>query len=189
MVFLLSKRILGKTIKKQINSALEIPLTYTVFKNPIGLTGLVASSNGLLRLINKLPNENFMEKYLKHLTIGKIQKNPSEFKDIIRQFSYYFDGNLQHFDYPIDLRLGTPFQQKVWKKLITIPYGETRSYKWLASSIKKPHAFRAVGNANGKNPLSIIIPCHRVVRENGELGGYTGGTNIKRFLLKLEQVN
>ena len=71
--------------------------------------------------------------------------------------------------------------------MITIPYGETRSYKWLAFSIKNPQAYRAVGNANGKNPLPIFIPCHRVIRENGELGGYTGGSNIKRFLLKLEQ--
>ena len=168
---------------------LEIPLTYTVFKNPIGLTGLVASPNGLLGLINKLPNEKFIEFFLKNLTIGKAKKNPSEFKDIINQFSYYFDGKLKYFDYPLDLQLGTQFQQKVWKKLITIPYGETRSYKWLATSIKNPHATRAVGNANGKNPLSIIIPCHRVVRENGELGGYTGGTNIKNFLLKLEQAS
>ena len=124
---------------------------------------------------------------MKNLTIGKVKNIPSRFKGLIKQFSYYFDGKLQYFDYPIDLRLGTPFQQKVWNKLITIPYGETRSYKWLASSIKQPYAFRAVGNANGNNPLSIIIPCHRVIRKNGELGGYTGGTNIKRFLLKLEQ--
>ena len=173
-------------IKNYFHSPLDIPLIYTVFKNPVGLTGLIASSKGLLRLINKLPGEIFMEKHLKYLTVGKIQKIPSEFKDLIKQFSCYFDGNLQRFDYPLDLRLGTPFQQKVWRKLITIPYGETRSYKWLASAIKNPNASRAVGNANGKNPLSIIIPCHRVVRENGELGGYTGGINIKRFLLKLE---
>jgi methylated-DNA-[protein]-cysteine S-methyltransferase len=87
------------------------------------------------------------------------------------------------------LRLGTPFQQKVWKKLTTIPYGKTRSYKWIASAINNRHASRAVGNANGRNPLPIIIPCHRVIRENGELGGYTGGINIKRFLLNLEQAN
>ena len=187
MIFLSSIILLRKMIKI-LHPPLEIPLTYTVFKSPIGLTGLIGSVNGLLRLINKLPNENSIDKHLKNLTIGKVKNIPSEFKDIIKQFSYYFDGKLQYFDYPLDLRLGTQFQQKVWKKLITIPYGETRSYKWLASSIKKPHASRAVGNANGNNPLSIIIPCHRVVRKNGELGGYTGGTNIKKFLLKLEQV-
>ena len=176
-------------IKIYSQAPLDIPINYTVFKNPIGLTGLIASSNGLLRLINKLPTEKSIEKHLVQLTHGKITKKPSEFKDLINQFSKYFDGNLKSFDFPLDLSLGTPFQQKVWKKLITIPYGKTRSYKWLASSIKNPQASRAVGNANGKNPLSIIIPCHRVVRENGELGGYTGGINIKRYLLDLEQVN
>tara|TARA_Y100001936_G_C16010595_1_gene633336 strand:+ start:233 stop:766 length:534 start_codon:yes stop_codon:yes gene_type:complete len=174
-------------IKNHIHPPLVIPLTYTVFKSPIGLIGLVASPIGLLGLINKLPNENSIDFFLKNLTIGKLNNIPSEFKGLIKQFSYYFDGRLKYFDYPLDLRLGTRFQQKVWKKLITIPYGETRSYKWLASSINSPHASRAVGNANGNNPLSIIIPCHRVIRENGELGGYTGGTNIKKFLLKLEQ--
>ena len=189
MIFLSSIILLRKMIKNHFHPPLEIPLTYTVFKSPIGLTGLIASKNGLLRLINKLPNENSIDKHVKNLTIGKVKNIPSGFNDLISQFSYYFDGKLQQFDYPLDLRLGTQFQQQVWKKLITIPYGETRSYKWLAFSIKNPHASRAVGNANGKNPLSIIIPCHRVVRENGELGGYTGGTNIKKFLLKLEQAN
>ncbi|MEK9630128.1 MAG: methylated-DNA--[protein]-cysteine S-methyltransferase [Nitrospinota bacterium] len=166
---------------------LDIPITYTVFKNPIGYTGLVASPKGLLRLVNKVTNERSLENYLSRLTSAEISKNNSGFKDLIKQFSRYFEGKLKHFEYPLDFQLGTPFQQKVWKKLITIPYGTTRSYKWLASAIKNPNATRAVGNANGKNPLSIIIPCHRVIRESGNLGGYTGGLNIKRFLLKLEQ--
>lgn len=176
-------------IKNYSHAPLDIPLSYSVFTTPIGLTGLVASSKGLLRLINKLPSERSIEKHLLSLTHGKITKNPSEFKDLIKQFSSYFAGNLKNFEFPLDLRLGTPFQQRVWKRLTTIPYGKTRSYKWLASAIKNPQACRAVGNANGKNPLSIIIPCHRVVRENGGLGGYTGGTNIKRYLLQLEQKN
>ena len=168
---------------------LEIPVSYTVFKNPIGLTGLIASSTGLLRIIYKLSNENSMENYLAQSTHGKSTKSPSEFKELIKQFLKYFKGNLKRFDFPLDLSLGTPFQQKVWKKLTTIPYGKTRSYKWIASAINNRHASRAVGNANGRNPLPIIIPCHRVIRENGELGGYTGGINIKRFLLNLEQAN
>ena len=86
-------------INDHIHPPLEIPLTYTIFKSPIGLTGLVASQNGLLRLINNLPNEKSIEKYLKNLTIGKVENIPSLFKDLIRQFSYYFDGKLQHFDY------------------------------------------------------------------------------------------
>lgn len=174
-------------IKSYSQTPLDIPLSYTVFKNPIGLSGLVTSSEGLIRFISKLSDEGSIEKHLPLLTNGVISKNPSHFKDLIKQFSLYFDGKLKKFDHPLDLRLGTPFQQKVWKKLLTIPYGKTRSYKWLAQAIKNPQASRAVGNANGKNPLSIIIPCHRVVKEDGELGGYTGGINVKRFLLSLEK--
>jgi O-6-methylguanine DNA methyltransferase len=174
-------------IKKYSHTPLDIPISYTVFQNPVGLTGLVSSSEGLIRLINNLTDEKSIEKHLTQLTNGDISKKPSHFKDLTKQFSLYFDGKLKSFDYPLDLRLGTPFQQKVWKKLLTIPYGKTHSYKWLAQAIKNPQASRAVGNANGKNPLSIIIPCHRVVKGNGEMGGYTGGVSIKRFLLKLEQ--
>ena len=170
-------------------SPLEIPVSYTVFKTPIGLTGLIASSTGLLRVIYKLSNEDSMESYLLQSTHGKITKSSSEFKELIKQFLKYFKGDLKRFDVPLDLSLGSPFQQKVWKKLATIPYGKTRSYKWIASAIHNPKASRAVGNANGKNPLAIIIPCHRVIRENGELGGYTGGISIKRFLLNLEKGN
>ena len=176
-------------IKNYRYSPLEIPVSYTVFKNSIGLTGLIASSTGLLRIIYKLPNEDSMENYLAQSTHGKATKSHSEFKELIKQFLKYFKGTQKDFDFPLDLRLGTPFQQKVWKKLTTIPYGKTRSYKWIASSINNPQASRAVGNANGRNPLAILIPCHRVIRENGELGGYTGGISIKRFLLNLEQGN
>ena len=101
-------------IKNHFDPPLEIPLTYTVFKSPIGLTGLIASPKGLLRLINKLPNENSIDKHLKKLTKGKVKNIPSGFNDLISQFSYYFAGKLQQFDYPLDLRLGTQFQQQVW---------------------------------------------------------------------------
>tara|TARA_B100000686_G_C16787396_1_gene976170 strand:- start:1235 stop:1768 length:534 start_codon:yes stop_codon:yes gene_type:complete len=176
-------------IKDNLSKSLNIPVSYTIFSNPIGFTGLVAGSNGLLRIINTTKSESFIEKRLALLTNVEIVKRPSEFKDLVKQFSLYFKGTLKVFDFPLDLSLGTPFQQKVWKKLLTIPYGKTRSYKWLASNIKNPQAYRAVGNANGNNPLPIIIPCHRVIRKNGDLGGYTGGLGIKRFLLNLEQVN
>jgi O-6-methylguanine DNA methyltransferase len=174
-------------IKIYSSTPLHIPISYTVFQNPTGLIGLASSSEGLIRIINKLADEKSIEKHLTQLTNGKISKKNLHFKDLIKQFSLYFDGKLKRFDHPLDLRLGTAFQQKVWEKLLTIPYGKTRSYKWLAQAIKNPQASRAVGNANGKNPLSIIIPCHRVVKGNGELGGYTGGVSIKQYLLKLEK--
>jgi len=176
-------------IKVYSNTPLNKPLRYTIFSNPIGLTGLVATSNGLLLIINNIKNESSIEQHLTLLTNAKIVKQPSDFACLVKQFLLYFKGTLKIFDFPLDLRLGTPFQQKVWKKLLTIPYGKTRSYKWLASKIKNPQASRAVGNANGMNPLPIIIPCHRIIKENGDLGGYTGGVNIKRFLINLEKIN
>lgn len=103
------------------------------------------------------------------------------------QLDLYHTGKLQQFDIPLDLSLGTPFQQSVWRALQQIPYGETISYAQLAQNIDKPTAYRAVANANGKNPFSIIIPCHRVVASDGTLGGYTGGLDKKLLLLEIEK--
>ena len=164
-------------------------VSYTVFKNPIGLTGLAATKKGLIRLANKVPSEKaFGNMLVKNLGF-QIENNPGNFKNLIEQFQAYFKGELKSFKFPLDLRLGTLFQQRVWKNLLTIPYGDTRSYKWMAKSIKNPDSARAVGNANGQNPLPIIVPCHRVVRENGALGGYTGGVQIKQYLLDLEKTS
>lgn len=103
------------------------------------------------------------------------------------QLDDYFNGTRQDFELPLDLSTGTPFQQKVWQALLTIPYGETISYAKLANAIGQPTAYRAVANANGNNPISLIIPCHRVIASDGGLGGYTGGIDIKRQLLNIEQ--
>ena len=176
-------------IKVYSSTPLNKPVRYTIFSNPIGLTALVATSKGLLFIINNLKNESSIKQHLSLLTNAEIIKQPSDFSGLVKQFSLYFKGTIRIFDFPLDLSLGTPFQQKVWKKLLTIPYGKTRSYKWLASKIKNPQASRAVGNANGMNPLPIVIPCHRIIKGNGDLGGYTGGVNIKRFLINLEQIN
>jgi len=100
----------------------------------------------------------------------------------------YFAGSLKTFTVPL-VYPGTPFQEIVWKELLKIPYGQTRSYEDLAAAVGVPKAVRAVGTANGKNRLAIIIPCHRVVRKSGELGGYGGGLRRKQFLLELERVN
>lgn len=101
------------------------------------------------------------------------------------ELAAYFAGSLRLFSLPLDVR-GTPFQLRVWQALRDIPYGETWSYARLAARIGQPGACRAVGNANGRNPLPVIIPCHRVIRTGGELGGYSAGLDIKRFLLALE---
>lgn len=118
-------------------------------------------------------------------------KSNSEENDIIKQcideLEEYFQGKRQVFDVPIDVsEQGTEFQRKVWQELKKIPYGETISYKILAGRISGSNYSRAVANANGKNPISIIIPCHRVIASDGGLGGYTGGLNRKKVLLNIE---
>ncbi len=101
---------------------------------------------------------------------------------------HYFRGKLRQFEVPLN-PIGTLFQRQVWKALQTIPYGETRSYKQLAELIGNPKACRAVGMANNRNPIAIIIPCHRVIGADGKLVGYGGGLPIKEYLLELEQRN
>lgn len=114
---------------------------------------------------------------------------PSEISPLlneaIQQFEEYFDGKRKSFGLPIKQE-GTDFQRKAWNYLKTIPYGETVSYKDQASAIGSPKAFRAVGSANGRNKLAIIVPCHRVTNEGKGLGGYAYGLDIKRLLLELE---
>ncbi len=106
----------------------------------------------------------------------------------LAEFEAYFAGRLQRFTLPLAAR-GTAFQHAVWQALCDIPYGETRSYGDIARTIGKPNAVRAVGAANGRNPLSIIIPCHRVIGQNGSLTGYAGGLPIKQALLTLERAS
>ena len=103
-----------------------------------------------------------------------------------KQLSEYFAGQRQHFDLPLTFE-GTDFQQKVWQALLSIPFAETRSYRDIAAQIGNVKAVRAVGAANGKNPISIIAPCHRVIGANGQLVGFAGGLNNKHILLQLEQ--
>ncbi len=106
----------------------------------------------------------------------------------IAQLDEYTDGKRDSFDLSLDISLGTQFQQQVWRALQDINHGETISYATLAQRVGNPKSFRAVANANGKNPFSIIIPCHRVIASDGKLGGYTGGLDKKAYLLTLEGV-
>jgi methylated-DNA-[protein]-cysteine S-methyltransferase len=110
---------------------------------------------------------------------------PRALADAAQQLFEYFAGERTTFDLPLRAA-GTPFQREVWAKLAEIPYGETISYAELAASVGRPHAFRAVGSANGANPFAIVVPCHRVINSGGGLGGYAGGLDAKRTLLALE---
>jgi methylated-DNA-[protein]-cysteine S-methyltransferase len=109
-------------------------------------------------------------------------------RETLRQLRAYFSGELHRFDLPLDL-VGTEFQQRVWRALQTIPYGETRSYSQIAAQIEAPRAVRAVGAANGRNPIPIVVPCHRVIGASGDLVGFGGGLDWKRLLLTLETKN
>lgn len=108
------------------------------------------------------------------------------FADAVEQLQAYFGGERTVFELELDM-IGTPFQRRVWTELSTIPYGETRTYGDIAAAIGSPGAFRAVGLANGHNPIGIIVPCHRVIGANGSLTGYGGGIAKKRLLLDLEK--
>ncbi|MEY2418436.1 MAG: methylated-DNA-[protein]-cysteine S-methyltransferase [Actinomycetota bacterium] len=112
-------------------------------------------------------------------------QDPNAFGDIVDQLKAYWSGDLQEFEVTLSLK-GTEFQQRVWRALQQIPYGKTISYAELADEIGAHGAQRAVGSANGKNPVAIIVPCHRVIASNGTLGGYGGGLDRKCFLLALE---
>ena len=116
---------------------------------------------------------------------NEIEKETNSIRKTYLQLKEYLSGKRKNFDIEIEM-IGTEFQKKVWKELLNIPYGETRSYKDIATAIGNKKACRAVGNANNKNPIAIIVPCHRVVGSNGGMTGYAGGIDIKEKLLKIE---
>jgi methylated-DNA-[protein]-cysteine S-methyltransferase len=136
------------------------------------------------------------EKGLKHVIFLKGERqveipddwveNKELFREATKQLEAYFSGKLEYFDLKLAPE-GTEFQKSVWKALCKIPYGETRTYKDIAASVGKPKAYRAVGLANNRNPIAIIVPCHRVIGSNGKLTGYASGLDVKAFLLKLEE--
>lgn len=152
-------------------------LCYMEIDSPIGPLLLVGDETGLRRL-----------EFVK----GRTRPDPAwredaaPLQDAIRQLRAYFAGKLEKFDIPLAPE-GTPFQRQVWKRLCEIPYGETISYGELARRIGNPKASRAVGLANGSNPIAIVIPCHRVIGSNGKLTGYGGGLPLKEKLLALER--
>lgn len=151
-----------------------------LYNSKIGPIYLVASEAGLQGLYFKKTN---------HSVFRNDNKCISEiFDEAVKQLEEYFDGRRKNFDLCLDPQ-GTDFQKKVWHHLQKIPYGKTFSYKDIASKLNDKNASRAVGTANGKNPICIIIPCHRVINSNGELGGYSGGLDIKKKLLEIESLN
>jgi len=153
---------------------------FKTVSSPVGTLKLVASDKGLAAVLweNEDP---------KRLRLGEAEERPDQpvLVEAERQLGAYFAGELTRFDIALDL-VGTEFQKKVWAALLEIPFGETRSYGQIAAQLGKPAAARAVGAANGRNPISIIAPCHRLVGSDGSLTGFAGGLGNKRYLLDLE---
>ncbi|MFW2013432.1 methylated-DNA--[protein]-cysteine S-methyltransferase [Acinetobacter bereziniae] len=157
-------------------------LSFMEMNSPIGKLKLVAHDQALVAVLWE--NENPKRVRLAQLIENK---NHPVLLETQQQLNEYFQGHRTQFDLALDFA-GTEFQQKVWQALLTIPFGETRSYKQIAEQIGNVKAVRAVGAANGKNPISIIAPCHRVVGANGKLVGFAGGLENKDVLLKLEKI-
>jgi methylated-DNA-[protein]-cysteine S-methyltransferase len=145
---------------------------YGYYESPIGLLEVICTKEGLLSV-------EFVDKKL-----SEVYPN-SLLEEVLKQLDQYFKGERKEFDVPLSLG-GTPFQNQVWNELQNIPFGRTLSYKELAVKLGNEKATRAVGNANGKNPISIIVPCHRVIGSNKSLTGYAGGLDRKKWLLEHE---
>ena len=158
----------------------------TTCQTEAGWVGLVVSPHGLLALEFPRPTE---EEALANLQArwpnGVLIEEPALVK-VKEQLRRYYAGEPVAFQVELDLEGYTPFQIRVWQATQEIPYGQTRPYSWLAEQVGSPRAFRAVGQAMARNPIPIIIPCHRVLRKDGSLGGFGGGLDMKRRLLEME---
>lgn len=167
---------LMKRVKKR-NNKMNV---YTQFDSSIGMITVNGNDEGLLGV--------WYESHARTLSDFGVQADDHPIlKLTVSQLKEYFNGERRDFSIPLAAN-GTEFQNKVWQALTTIPYGETWCYKDLAIAVGNPKASQAVGGANSKNPISIIVPCHRVIGKNGSLTGYAGGVDIKQALLKLEGI-
>ena len=169
-----------KPVKKNI-------IATSVMQTPLGDMFCAATSKGvcLLSFFGQKNLEEQIQKVQKFFDAEAIPAHNKYFECLQKELDEYFDGTRIDFTIPLQL-VGTSFQQDVWKILTHIPYGDTISYKDEAALLKNPKAVRAVGTANGKNMISILIPCHRIIQTTGGLGGYAGGVDKKQALLELE---
>lgn len=154
------------------------PIQYRTIDSPVG-TLTLAGTAGRLRHLRMVDQTYDPDR-------SGWQPDTTAFTDVVAQLGEYFDGTRTVFELELEL-VGTAFQRRVWSALMTIPYGQTRSYGQVAAQLQTPGASRAVGLANGRNPIGIIVPCHRVIGANGSLTGYGGGLSRKQALLDLER--
>lgn len=160
---------------------------YTTIKTQIGNLGLVRDDDSLLKIY--LPNEEISEQSLQRIYPNEnIVENKSGFEDVITQLTEYFEGKRKRFNIKTKIII-SPFYKNALAEVAKVPYGETVSYSQIANKLNNPKAARAVGSANACNPLPIIIPCHRIIANNGKLGGYAGGLMMKQYLINFEREN
>ena len=166
-------------------------LQSTLFMSSVGPLFLAASARGLVALEfdARLPGQQTIRPNPRDLRAEKsrwtFEESPSTLRPYTLELEEYFAGTRRQFTFALDLR-GTDFQLACWQALLTIPYGETRTYADIARAVGRPQGFRAVGMANNRNPVAIVVPCHRVIASDGTLCGYGGGLDLKRKLLELE---
>jgi len=160
-------------------------LKYVTLDTPMGWVGVLGSTRGIRR--TTLPRTSAEEaRRLLGEELDYAEPSRHLFENLLARLKSYFQAERVDFPDELDLTGATPFQIKVWQATKSIPYGDTRSYRWVAEQIGRPGAARAVGLALARHPLPIIIPCHRVVNSDGRLGGFSGGLEMKRHLLNLE---
>jgi methylated-DNA-[protein]-cysteine S-methyltransferase len=163
-------------------------LKYLIFNTDRGWVGVLGSNSGLLRTTLPQPSAQEAEQLLGD-SVKDAARSENFFHDLMERLRSYFAGQRAIFTDELDLSPATVFQREVWQLTRLIPYGETRSYSWVAEQLGKAWAARAVGQALARNPLPIIVPCHRVVASDGRLGGYSGGEEMKRYLLHREALS
>lgn len=186
--------VMGAASEAKVGCDLLIPMEVlhsTMFTSPVGPLFLAASDRGLVALEfdARLPGQQTIRPNPRDLRAEtkalRFEESESALRPYVSELEQYFAGKRREFTFPLDLR-GTDFQLACWRALLAIPYGETRSYGDIARAVCRPQGFRAVGMANNRNPIAIVVPCHRVIASDGSLCGYGGGLDIKRKLLELE---
>lgn len=162
-------------------------IAYHVMTSPVGLLFLARTAQGLrhLEFMDRKSIKRMISNHAAEYPEATWEPSLLDLKPVVEQLEAYFCGALDTFDVPTSVS-GSPFQLLVWRALLEIPYGETRTYGQIAKAIGQPRSARAVGLANNQNPLAIIVPCHRVIGSKGEMTGYGGGVTRKKWLLQLE---
>jgi methylated-DNA-[protein]-cysteine S-methyltransferase len=163
-----------------------LEVAYTTLDTPVGRLLLAATPAGLVRVAYEVEDFDRVLGLLATRLSPRVLRSPDRLADAAREIEEYFAGTRTGFDLPLDFSLSSGFRQRVQRHLTEIPYGRTESYGEVASLVGNPRAVRAVGSACATNPLPVVVPCHRVLRTGGALGGYVGGLHVKTALLALE---